>query len=65
MAELNFAILEPTESTMSFDPLPDGWYSAVVVEEEKRESAAGKAAAAPGPAGGDIAALIGRFSGVC
>lgn len=41
MAELNFAILEPTESTMSFDPLPDGWYSAVVVEEEKRESAAG------------------------
>tara|TARA_R100001594_G_scaffold43455_1_gene75586 strand:+ start:5011 stop:5481 length:471 start_codon:yes stop_codon:yes gene_type:complete len=42
MAELNFQILEPADdSPMSFDPLPDGWYSAAVVDEEKRQSAAG------------------------
>ncbi|MGB1539101.1 MAG: DUF669 domain-containing protein [Pseudomonadales bacterium] len=42
MVELNFQILEPSDdSPMSFDPLPDGWYSVVVVEDEKRVSAAG------------------------
>ena len=38
--ELNFEMLEP-ETSSRFEPLPEGWYSAIIYETEERVSAAG------------------------
>ena len=40
MADLDFDLLEPSEER-SFEPLPEGWYQAVVLETEKTTSSAG------------------------